>query len=346
MTTKVKPSELGGVPYRLTYSGQVFASAETRYLVTDYIRAYKDSVEHVVRYFLEVIDRRGSDELAAYILIGPSNVPQRIANTEVWPDVMGKESNYVTLKKGGDLKVIYTMAGHEVQTRVGEYLNNLIKQSDLGISDLNREKVEALFGFSPKLGARDTVAAAAFRILRSFLSSATNARKLIEDRELVFAAAMARGRLFSRGGVSHPVNRFFTVSRKGRHTTLTGFLVNAANKNGIAIQCGKAKPAFISSKDTVLTGQIPPQLHVVSAFHHLKKREFGYTPGGIAISKGRRDRLYEPITKSSSSFVLNASWSLLLYHFDEAFKAAADLALDRLEETMLVASEDLDTNSR
>ena len=817
MPTKVKPSELGcGVPYRLTYSGQVFASAETRYLVTDYIRAYKASVEHVVRYFLEVIDRRGSDELAAYILIGPSNVPQRIANTEVWPDVMGKESNYVTLKKGGDLKVIYTMAGHEVQTRVGEYLNNLIKQFDLRISDLNREKVEALFGFSPKLGARDTVAAAAFRILRSFLSSATNARKLIEDRELVFAAAMARnpafyepfyrfckhlsswnhacrfyrltrqalrvegvpnsvinasqkivmdrhrdippwanthpvndaerdiaslepkvsevferslptsdaieedifrrygkpgppivlakdtyfirtvlqmlndaeglfitdadkeeflqtikkrgkisyhhgwdtmcrdveakkrkadprfrravefvtgelrefitscravrtpslkndllawpeisqqtygwdflpqaegtrgneiavsirlpafrslggvecrattvqatirghmpltkarvleeqldiknptqfrpdrlsvqssifgretkktyskaqalrlilegaklyaqissenitemerdpnvtrgftenvkelervgilhylpggcrlgtlaifertadrssptgwklikfreqvgakghrgivektfliveddelnfvvsnlakqyrsadpdenannmrqigdikghladtrykqiaariaricrdhkvgyifvgggGRLFSRGGVIHPVNRFFTVSRKGRHTTLAGFLVNAANKNGIAIQCGKAKPAFISSKDTVLTGQIPPQLHVVSAFHNLKKREFGYQQGGIAISKGRRDRLYDPITKSTSSFVLNASWSLLLYHFDKAFKAAADLVLDTLEETMLAASEDLDTNSR
>ena len=177
MTTKLKASELGcGVPYRLTYSGQVFASSEPRSLVTDYIRAYKASVEHVVRYFSEVIGRGGGDELAAYILIGPSNVPQHIANTEVWRDVMGKESDYVTLKKGGDLKVIYTIAGHEVQTKVGEYLTNFIKQFDLGISDLNCEKVEALFGFSPKLGVRDTVAAAAFRILRSFLSSATNAR--------------------------------------------------------------------------------------------------------------------------------------------------------------------------
>jgi len=814
MTTKVKPSELGcGLPYRLTYSGQVFASAETRYLVTDYIRAYKASVEHVVRYFLEIIGRGGSDELSAYILVGPSNVPQRIATTEVWRQVMGKESDYLTLKKGGDLKVIYTMAGQEVQTRVGEYLNNLVKQFDLGISDLNREKVETLFRLSLKLGVRDTVAAAAFRILRSFLSSATNAQKLIADRELVFAAAMARnpafyepfyrfckhlgswnhacrfyrltrqalrvegvsesvinasqkivmdrhrdippwanthpvndaerdiasfapkvpevfeqslpasdaieedifrrygkpgppivlakdtyfirtvlqmlndveglfitdadkeeflqtikkrgkisyhhgwetmcrdveakkrkadprfrrvvefvtgelrefitscrvvrtpslknelvawpeipqqtygwdflpqtegargneiavsirfpafrsldgveyrattvqatirghmpltkarvleeqldiknptqfrpdrlsvqasifgketkktyskaqalrlilegakiyaqisseniteverdpkvtrdftenvkalervgilhylpggcrlgtmaifertadtssstgwklikfreqlaakdrrqivektfliveddelnfvvsklvkqyrnddpgenannmrqagdikghladtrykqiaariaricrdhrvgylfvsggGRLISRGGVTHPVNRFFTVLRKGNRTTLAGFLVNAANKNGIAIQCGTAKPAFISSKDTVLTGHIPPQLHVVSAFHHIKKPEFGYAPGGIAISKGRRDQIYDPITKSRSSFVLNASWSLLLYHFDKAFKAAADLALDTLEETMLVASQDLDT---
>jgi hypothetical protein len=83
MTTKVKASELGcGVPYRLTYSGQMFASSETRSLVSDYIRAYKASVEHVVRYFSEVIDRGGSDELSAYILIGPSNVPQRIASTE------------------------------------------------------------------------------------------------------------------------------------------------------------------------------------------------------------------------------------------------------------------------
>jgi hypothetical protein len=93
---------------------------------------------------------------------------------------------------------------------------------------------------------------------------------------------------------------------------LTGFLVNAAMKSGIAIQCGTAKPAFISSKDTVLTGRIASQLHVVSAFHHMKKSEFGYAPGGITSSKGRRDRLYDPITKSTSSFVLNASWSLLL----------------------------------
>ena len=101
MTTKVKSSDLGcGLPYRLTYSGQVFASSETRSLVTEYIRAYKASVEHVVRYFSEVIGRGGGDELAAYILIGPSNVPQHIADTEVWREVMGKESDYVTLKKG------------------------------------------------------------------------------------------------------------------------------------------------------------------------------------------------------------------------------------------------------
>ena len=817
MTTKLKASDLGcGVPYRLTYSGQVFASSETRSIVTDYIRAYKASVERIVRYFSEVIGRGEGDELAAYILIGPSNVPQHIADTEVWRDVMGKESDYVTLKKGGDLKVIYTIAGHEVQTKVGEYLANFVKQFDLGISDLNCEKVEALFEFSPRLGMRDTVAAAAFRILRSFLSSATNARKLVADREGVFVAAMARnpafyepfyrfckhlgswnhacrfyrltrqalrvegvpesvinasqkivmdrhrdipawanthpvkdaerdiaslepkvsevferdlpasdaieedifrrygkpgppivlakdtyfirtvlqmlndaeglfttdadkeeflqtikkrgkisyhhgwdtmcrdveakkrradprfrrvvefvtgelrefitscravripslkdelvawpeipqqtygwgflpqiegargneigvsirlpafrslsgverrattvqatirghmplakarvleeqldiknptqfrpdrlsvqasvfgketkktyakaqalrlilegekiyaqisseniteverdpsvtrdftenvkplervgilhylpggcrlgtmaifertadtssptgwklikfreevgakdrrqiaektfliveddelnfvvsnlakqyqsadpgenannlrrsgeikrhladtrykqiaariaricrdhrvgylfvsggGRLVSRGGVNHPVNRFFTISRNGGRTTLAGFLVNAANKNGIAIQCGTAKPAFISSKDTVLTGRIPPQLHVVSAFHHMKKPEFGYAPGGIAISKGRRDRLYDPITKSTSSFVLNASWSLLLYHFDKAFKAAADHVLDTLEERMLLVSEDLESRHK
>lgn len=813
MTAKLKSSELGcGVPYRLTYSGQVFASSETRSLLADYIHAYKTSVEQVVRYFSEVIRRGEDDELTAYILIGPSNVPQHIADAEVWREVMSKESDYVTLKKGGDLKVIYTIAGYEVQTRVGESLAHFVKQFNLGISDLNLEKVEALFGFSPKLGIRDTVAAAAFRILRSFLSSTTNARKIIADRELVFAAAMVRnpafyepfyrfckhlgswnhacrfyhstrqalrvegvpepvinasqkivmdrhrdipawanthpvndaereianqmgkvlevferrlptsdaieedifrrygkpgppvvlakdtyfirtvlrmlndaeglfttdadkeeflqtikkrgkisyhhgwdtmcreveakkrkadprfrrvlefvtgelrefitscravripslkdelvawpqipqetygwiflpqiegargneigvsirlpafrslggverrattvqakirgympltkarvleeqldiknptqfrpdrlsvhasvfgketkktyskaqalrlilegakiyaqisseniteverdpsvtrdftenvkalervgilhylpggcrlvtmaifertadtsdptgwklikfreqvgakdrrqiaqktfliieddelnfvvsnlakqyqstdpgenannmrqtgdikghladtrykqiaariaricrdhkvgylfvgggGRLVSRGGVNHPVNRFFTLSRKGGRITLAGFLVNAANKSGIAIQCGTGKPAFISSKDTVLTGRIPPQLHVVSAFHHMKKQEFGYTPGGIAISKGRRDRLYDAITKSTSSFVLNASWSLLLYHFDKAFKAAVDQVLDTLEETMLVVIEDLE----
>jgi hypothetical protein len=812
MNTKLKPSELGcGAPYRLTYSGQVFASSETRSQLADYVRAYKASVERVVRYFSEVIRRGGDDELTAYILIGPSNVPQHIADTKVWREVMGKESDYVTLKKGGDLKLIYTIAGHEVQTRVGEYLTNLVKQFDIGISDLICEKVEALFGFSPRLGVRDTVAAAAFRTLRSFLSSATNTRKLIADRELVFAAAMARnpafyepfyrfckhlgswnhacrfyrltrqalrvegvpesvinasqkivmdrhrdipawanthpvndaerdiaslepkvsevferrlpasdgikedifrrygkpgppivlakdtyfirtvlrmlndaeglfttdadkeefiqtikkrgkisyhhgwdtmcrdveakrrkadprfqravefvtgelrefitscravrlpslkdelvawpqipqdaygwhflpliegargneigvsirlpafcslggvqrratnmqvkirghmpltkarvlekqldiknptqfrpdrlfvqasvfgketkktysktqalrlildgpkiyaqissenitevgrdasvtrdftenikaaervailhylpggyrlgtmaifekiadtssptgwklikfreqvavknrrqiaektflileddsinfvlsgldkqyqsadpvenadnmqrigeikrhltdtrykqiaariaricrdnkvgylfvaggGRLISRGKVNHPVNRFFTVARKPGRTSLHGFLVNAANKSGITIQCGTAKPAFISSKETVQTGRIPPQLHVVSAFHHMKKPEVGYAPGGIAISKGRRDRLYDPATKSTSSFVLNASWSLLLYHFDKAFKAVADQALDTLEETMLGVVEDL-----
>ena len=138
------------------------------------------------------------------------------------------------------------------------------------------------------------------------------------------------------------MNRFFTLSRNGGRTTLAGFLVNAANKSGIAILCGAGKPAFISSKDTVLTGRIPSQLHFVSAFHHMKKPEFGYAPGAIAISKGRRDRLYDPITKSTSSFVLNASWSLLLYHFDKAFKAAADQVLDTLEETVLVSTEELE----
>jgi hypothetical protein len=166
--------------------------------------------------------------------------------------------------------------------------------------------------------------------------------RICRDHKVGYLFVGGGGRLVSRGGVNHPVNRFFTLSRKGGRITLAGFLVNAANKSGIAIQCGTGKPAFISSKDTVLTGRIPPQLHVVSAFHHMKKQEFGYTPGGIAISKGRRDRLYDAITKSTSSFVLNASWSLLLYHFDKAFKAAADQVLDTLEETMLVVIEDLE----
>jgi len=166
--------------------------------------------------------------------------------------------------------------------------------------------------------------------------------RICRDHKVGYLFVGGGGRLISRGGVIHPVNRFFTLSRKGGRTTLAGFLVNAANKSGIAIQCGAGKPAFISSKDIVLTGRIPPQLHVVSAFHHLKKPEFGYAPGGIAISKGRRDRLYDPITKCTSSFVLNASWSLLLYHFDKAFKAAADEVLDTLEETMLGVTEELE----
>ena len=166
--------------------------------------------------------------------------------------------------------------------------------------------------------------------------------RICRDHKVGYLFVCGGGRLISRGGISHPVNRFFTLSRNGGRTTLAGFLVNAANKSGIAILCGAGKPAFISSKDTVLTGRIPPQLHVVSAFHHMKKPEFGYAPGGIAISKGRRDRLYDPITKSTSSFVLNASWSLLLYHFDKAFKAAADQVLDTLEETVLVSTEELE----
>jgi len=240
MTTKLKSSELGcGAPYRLTYSGQVFASSETRSLLADYIRAYKASAEHVVRYFSEVIGRSGGDELAAYILIGPSNVPQHIADTEFWRDVMGKESDYMTLKKGGDLKVIYTIAGYEVQTRVGEYLTNFVKQFDLGIRDLNCEKVESLFGFSPKLGVRETVAASAFRILRSFLSSATNARKLIADREGVFAAAMARNPAFYEpfyrfckhlGSWNHAC-RFYHVTRQAlRVEGVPESVINASQK--------------------------------------------------------------------------------------------------------------------
>ncbi len=166
--------------------------------------------------------------------------------------------------------------------------------------------------------------------------------RICRDHKVGYLFVCGGGRLISRGGISHPVNRFFTLSKNWGRTTLAGFLVNAANKSGIAIQCGAGKPALISSKDTVLTGRIPPQLHVVSAFHHMKKPEFGYAPGAIAISKGRRDRLYDPITKSTSSFVLNASWSLLLYHFDKAFKAAADQVLDTLEETVLVVTEELE----
>src|ERR1700751_3015384 len=99
MTTKLKSSELGcGLPYRLTYSGQMFASSQTRSLLTDYILAYKASVEHVVRYFSEVIGRGGGDERAAYILIGPANVPQHITEIEVWRAVMGTESEFVAVK--------------------------------------------------------------------------------------------------------------------------------------------------------------------------------------------------------------------------------------------------------
>ena len=126
---------------------------------------------------------------------------------------------------------------------------------------------------------------------------------------------------------------------------MAAFLVNAANKNGIAIQGGTANPAFIS-KDTVLTGQMPPQLHVVCFPTHEETGIWVRAREASRSRKGRRDRLYDPITKSTSSFILNASWSLLLYHFDKAFKAAADRALDKLEETMLFASEDLESRQK
>jgi hypothetical protein len=817
MATKIKASELGcGAPYRLTYSGQVSASSEVRALVVDYVCAYRASVEKVVQYFTEVIARGGADELTAYILIGPSNVPPHVGESEAWRAVMGKESDYETLKKGGDLKVIYAIAGYEDQTMVGAYLTKYAKQFGLGIRDLTREKVEALFGLFPRMGARRAVAAAAFQIQRSFLASVENTRKTSQDRQVAFAAAMQRkpafyepfyrfckhlgswnhgcrfyhqtrqrlridgypqsvingcqkivmdrhrdipawentypvsdeeheianqspnvlalfeerlpsadvvkedifrrygkpgrpivlakdtyfirtvlrllndaealfttdaekeafihtikkrgkvtyhhgwhtmcreveakkrkadprfrravefvtgelrdfitscravrtpilkdelvawpqvpqdrygwefvpaneelrgnevavsirlpafrslsgvynrattvhvtirgnmplaktrlleeqldiknptkfrpdrlsirasafgretkktytkaqalrlilkgtkinaqicseniteaekdpnvtknwsenvkaservailhylpggcrlgtmaifektadtssatgwklitfreqvgtghqrhiaektflvleddelnfvvsnlakqyqsgdptenaenmakaggikrhlaetrykqvaariaricrdnkvgylfvaggGRLISRGGVSHPVNRFFTVSRTVGRTTLAGFLVSATMKSGVTIRSGTAKPAFISSRETVLTGQIPPQLHVVSSFHHIKKQEFGYTPGGIAVSKGKRDRVYDPVTKSTSSFVLNASWSLLLYHFNKEFRASADQVLDSLEEKMLGVNENFEATEK
>jgi hypothetical protein len=78
----------------------------------------------------------------------------------------------------------------------------------------------------------------------------------------------------------------FHASRKVGRITLVGFLVNAANKSGIAIQCDTGKPAFISSKDTVLTGRIPPQLHVVSAFPSHEKNRNLYATGGIANLEG------------------------------------------------------------
>ncbi len=818
MTTKLRPSELGcGLPYRLTYCGQVFASPEHRALLADYLRVFQASVDRAVRYFLEVVGRGGKDQLSAYILIGPSNVPPDILKNEIWRAVMVEQSGYLALREGpdADLKVVYALAGYRVKTAIGRCLSGLIGQFGLGISDLNREKVESLFGLFPKLGARDSVATAAFRVLRGFLSSVTNAQTLAAKRSAVVAAAMARnpafyqpfyqfckhlgswthacrfyrltrqalrekgvphalinasqkmvmdrhreipawsgldsltdadkemasqepsllalfegslpaseevqedifrrygkpgapgilakdtyfiqtvlglfnnveglfttpsdkevflhnikkrgkisyhhgwslmcreletkgrkadprfrrcvefvtgelrefitccravrtpslktdlmawpqipqlmadwagweplsqaegtrgneirvsirlpafrsldqvehkaitlpatirgymplakarllkeqldiknptrfrpdrvslqssvfgqetkktytkaqalrliakgekiyahiasenitevtsdpeatrnlpenvkpparvailhylpggcrlgtmaifertfspsnpigwklikfqvpagpkehqqlaektfliieedefnfvvsnlaqryreadplesaknnvisgeikrhfgdtrykqiaariaricrdhkvgilfvaggGRLVSRGGVTHPVGRFFAVSKTGNRTRLEGFLVNAALKSGIAIQCGTAKPAFFSSKETVLNGKVPSRLQAVAAFHHLKKAEFGYVPDGIAISKGRRDRLYDPKTKSSSSFVLNASWSLLLYHFNKAFKVAADQALDTLEESMLEVIEDFE----
>ena len=139
------------------------------------------------------------------------------------------------------------------------------------------------------------------------------------------------GRLISRGGVIHPVNRFFTISKTNGRPTTTGFLVNAAMKSGLTIQYGSAKPAFISSKDTVVTGRIPAQMHLVSSFHQPKKPEFGYNLGSIVVSKGRRDRLYDSFTEFTSSFVLNASWSLLLYHFNKEFRARADQLLNSFE---------------
>ena len=84
MTAKLKSSELGcGAPYRLTYSGQVFSSSESRALLGVYMRVFQISVDRVVRYFLEVVRRGGKDQLTAYILIGPYNVPQYIAEYEV-----------------------------------------------------------------------------------------------------------------------------------------------------------------------------------------------------------------------------------------------------------------------
>ena len=170
--------------------------------------------------------------------------------------------------------------------------------------------------------------------------------RVCRDNKIGYLFVAGGGRLISRSGLSHPVNRFFTVSRTAGRTTLAGFLVSAAMKSGVTIQSGTAKPAFISSRDTVLTGRIPPQLHVVSCFHYMKRSEFGYSSGSIAISKGRRDRLYDPVTKSTSSFVLNASWSLLLYHFNKDFRERADQVLDSLEEKMLIVNENLETAKR
>jgi hypothetical protein len=816
VTIRLKPSELGCAgPYRLTYFGQVFASLEARVLLAEFMRSFQTSVNRVVRYFLEVARRTGKDQLTAYLLIGPSNAPQHIVENEVWQAEMVEKSDFGTFKENAELRLIYAAAGYPVKTKVGRYFFELIKRCDLGISDLNVKKVEALFGLFPKLGPRDAVATAAFRVLKSFLSSSTNAQKIASEREAISAAAMARnpgfyipfynfcknlscwnhacrfyrlqrqalrtagvpnsvinacqkvvmdrhrdvpawakinpvndaerdianqepkvseifqqslpssdaiqedifrrygkpgppiflaydthfiqtvlqllndteklftteadkeefihrikkhgkisyhhgwvticrdvaasrrkadprfrrcvefvtgelrefirscrvvrtpslkpdlmawpeipqvmadwagwemlpaeqtraneisvtirlpafrsvnrleykvtavratirghmplakahlldkqldiknqtrfrpdrftlqasvfgketkktftkaqalrlisrkgkifahiaseniteverdpnsfgnftdnikpmervailhylpggcrlatmaifertaetssptgwrlikfreqigakqqrhfvertfliieddeynfaisnlvrhgqsaepvdnadnsrageikrhfgdtrykqiasriaricrdhkvsylfvaggGRLVSRGGVIHPVKRFFMMSRNRGRTTLAGFLVTAAVKNGIAVRCGTAKPVFISSKDTVLNGVVPSQPQVVCGFHQLKKAEFGYLAGVIASSKGRRDRAYDPITKSASSFVLNSSWSLLLYHFDKAFKASADRILDTLDEQVLEAFEDLEVN--
>jgi hypothetical protein len=74
---------------------------------------------------------------------------------------------------------------------------------------------------------------------------------------LIYLFVGGGGRLISRGGVNHPVKSLFHALEKGGRITLAGFPVNAANKSGIAIQCGTGKPAFISSKDTVLTGPDP-----------------------------------------------------------------------------------------
>ena len=240
MTTKLKSSELGcGAPYRLTYSGQVFASSNTRAHLRDFMRVFQTSTDRAVRYFLEVVRRGGRDQLTAYILIGPSVVPPHIADNEVWRTVMVEKSDYVTLKEGGDLKILYTVAGYRAKTKVGGYLTELIKQFDLGISDLNLEKVEALFGLFPKLGARDAVATAAFQILRSFLSSATNVRELTEKRERVVAAAIARNPAFYKpfysfckhlGSWNHAC-RFYHLTRQTlRVDGILESVINASQK--------------------------------------------------------------------------------------------------------------------
>ena len=810
MAIKIRASELGcGAPYRLTYSGQVFGSFEIRAFLADYVQAYRASVRKVVSYFTEVIGRGGVDELTAYILIGPSNVPPHVGDSDAWGAIMGKGSDYETLKKGSDLKLVYEIARYGDETKIGAYLGEYLKRFGLGIGDLTHEKVETLFGVFPRTGARSAVASAAFRIQRSYLSSVESARRTSHDRRVAFANAMHRnptfyepfyrfcnhlgswnhgcrfynqirqelrdqghkqalincsqkivmdrhrdipawkgtyavgdeeretgsqapnilavfeqqlpspdeveedifrrygklgppialakdthfirtvlcllndaealftadeekeelvntikkrgkvsyhhgwdtmcrqveankraadprfrravefvtgelrdfitscrvvrtpslkdglaawphvpqdkygwkfaevdgatrgnevavsirlpafrspngalnrprtahviirgnlpiakshvldeqldilnptqfrpdrlsvrnsdfgmgtqktylkaqalrlllegekiiaqicvenitearrdpiaiknlagnveagervailhylpggcrlgtmavfektgeaasavgwklirfrervgtghqrhiaeetflileedefnfvvsnltshyrsahptdnaknmrkigetvrhladtrykqiasriaricqdngigylfvgggGRLISRGGVSHPVNRFFTLSKTNGRATATGFLVNAAMKSGLTIQYGSAKPAFISSKDTVVTGRIPAQMHLVSSFHQPKKPEFGYNLGSIVASKGRRDRLYDSFTEFTSSFVLNASWSLLLYHFNKEFRARADQLLDSFERQMLIENE-------
>jgi hypothetical protein len=66
------------------------------------------------------------------------------------------------------------------------------------------------------------------------------------------------------------------------------------------------------------------------------------TPSRNGAHKRPKHCLFrDGITKSTSSFVLNASWSLVLYNFDKAFRAAADQVLRTLEETMLGVTKEL-----
>ena len=172
-------------------------------------------------------------------------------------------------------------------------MTNLVKQFDIGISDLNCEKVEALFGFSPRLGVRDTVATAAFRILRSFLSSATNARKLIADRELVFAAAMARKPEFYKpfyrfckhlGSWNHAC-RFYRLTRQAfRFEGVPESVINASQK--IVMDRHRDIPAFLWFVMIGIT--LPENFHRPFAADDIDDSPAAIIENVVSVTNGRQ----------------------------------------------------------